>query len=110
MSYDPRQVVEEMGLDPDDMKEIFDDYFREVKTVLDQIGPAVDAGDAAQLKALLHNVKGSSGNLQMQEVYELAAKLEKAAIAGDLATVAAEHPVLAAKIAENRRLVVQYYD
>ncbi|MGE5474322.1 MAG: response regulator, partial [Ignavibacteriales bacterium] len=75
--------ISSSGLEVNDVKEIYDDYIDSMPNMLNNIGKAVKSDDFEGLKVLAHQFKGSSGNLRIDEVYELALKLEEFAKGND---------------------------
>jgi len=72
--------VEITGLEKDDAKEIFEDYIKCLPDLLTGINDAISNNDFKKLAKLTHELKGSSGTLRINSIYELAIKLEEAAI------------------------------
>lgn len=64
------------GLEIEDAKEIFNDYIEVIPVMLKNIEKALKSDDFENLRRLSHQLKGSSGNLRINEIYELALKLE----------------------------------
>jgi len=63
----------------DDAKEIFNDYINSIPNMLKNFEQAIESDDFESLSRWSHQFKGSSGNLQINEIYQLAIKLEEAA-------------------------------
>jgi len=67
----------------DDAKEIFNDYINSIPSMLKNIEQALENDDFDNLSRLAHQFKGSSGNLRINEIYQLVIKLEEAALDKD---------------------------
>jgi len=70
-------------LNKEDAKEIFLAYIKYLPYLLDEIKASILTKDFEKLGELAHKLKGSSANLRINSIYELAAKLEEAAIKED---------------------------
>jgi len=73
-------LIKTTGLKNDDVKEILEDYIKCLPDLLEGINDAIDNKDFNKLKSLTHELKGSSGTFGIATIYELAEKLEIAAI------------------------------
>jgi CheY-like chemotaxis protein len=71
--------ISNSGIALDDAKEIFDDYINSMAENLKNLEEAIESDDFERLAKGSHQLKGSSGNLRINEIYELAKKLEEAA-------------------------------
>lgn len=65
------------GLAMEDVKEIFNDYIDSIPYMLKNIQDALESDDFGSLSRLSHQLKGSSGNLRINEIYQLTLKLEE---------------------------------
>ena len=57
---------------------LFHDFCRDYRTIADEIGTAMAAGDSDRAKRLAHTLKGVSGNLSANRVHQAARVLERA--------------------------------
>jgi PAS domain S-box-containing protein len=73
-------LVETTGLEKDDAKEILEEYIKCLPDLLAGINHAIDNHDFDKLAGLTHELKGSSGNLRIISIHELAIKIEEAAL------------------------------
>lgn len=71
--------MKETGIDQSDATELFEQYTQTIPSILDQIDQAYFNGELEEIRRLSHQLKGSSGNLRVHEIYELSAALEVAA-------------------------------
>lgn len=74
--YSIQTVAEELGLEPEDLKDIYDSYFEETREMLGQWRELWEKSDTEQLAKLFHGMKGASNNLRMDELGELAKEAE----------------------------------
>ncbi len=68
------------GLTKDAAKKIFDDYTKYLPSLFQDMSQAMENNDFEKLRGLTHTLKGSSGSLRINSIYELAIKLEETAI------------------------------
>ena len=68
------------GLKNEDAKDIFINYMRYLPVLLDSVKDSILNNDFEKLGKLAHQLKGSSGNLRINSIYELAVKIEAAAM------------------------------
>ena len=76
MELDKKKIAEELGIPEDLYQELLHDFTNQAETVLPELQAAVDAGDFPQIMERGHFVKGSSGNLRLKELYEIAKEIE----------------------------------
>jgi len=72
------RFVDSTGIKKDDAEELFGDYISYLPDLLKGIKYSIDISDFEQMGKLAHQLKGSSGNLRITSIYELAIKLEEA--------------------------------
>ena len=66
------------GMSERDVEKLFDDYSLYLPEVLKEMKVSIEGMDFEQLGILVHQLKGSSGNLKIAEIYDLAMKIEEA--------------------------------
>ncbi|MHB1306422.1 MAG: PAS domain S-box protein [Limisphaerales bacterium] len=93
------------GEDP--LRELVELFFLEVDPGMDRLRKALEAGDAAAVKAAAHSIKGCSNNLGVRRLAALAARLEQQGKSGDLSASAAVLPELIEEYARARQLLEQ---
>jgi len=71
--------AEEIGLKSNFVKMLFDSFFDESAIILKDLQDATLKKDFKVIENKLHSLKGSCGNLQLNEIYELAKLIELAA-------------------------------
>jgi signal transduction histidine kinase/DNA-binding response OmpR family regulator/HPt (histidine-containing phosphotransfer) domain-containing protein len=81
------EMIEDFGTEP--VLQIIKQFTAKLPSDLADLKTALDAGDAARLKALAHSLKGGSANLGLKRTQALAATLEQAAKNEDLASARA---------------------
>ncbi len=89
-----REMTEEYGQDV--VAQIAGQFVDSIPALLNDLDTQVRRGDGAQLRALAHSLKGSSGNLGLKRTQSLAALLEQTAREGRLS----EAPALVAQLRE----------
>lgn len=72
-------LVKSTGLSEEDAKEILEDYIKCLPDLLLGIEEAINIKDFSKLKNLTHELKGSSGTLRINSIYELAVELDMTA-------------------------------
>jgi len=70
---------EEIGLKPEFVKMLFDAFVQESAQILKNLQEATLKKDFDAIERHAHSFKGSSGNLQLNEMYELSKSIEFAA-------------------------------
>jgi HPt (histidine-containing phosphotransfer) domain-containing protein len=90
--------------EPDVLAEVLQLFLHEVPKKIQGLQAAHAAGDAPQVARLAHSLKGSSGNIGANSLYEVCRKIDDVAKAGDLPRVA---PLLAALTEEYHRVELE---
>lgn len=70
-------AAERMGLDLEDLQEMIEDVLEDCTSKSALLKDAIASGKAAEVKAIAHDIKGSTANYGLQEISDLAYKLEK---------------------------------
>lgn len=79
--------VTSTGMKEHQVKEIFDLFFESLPGLLGEIDEALKEDDFYKLERAIHKIKGTSGNLMIQDMYKLIVKMEQSSKAYDLETV-----------------------
>jgi len=79
-------LVELGGIDEGIYDSLVAEHLNQTKDRCLEIRKFLDENDIEQVADLAHSVKGSSGNLRLQRLYEAAQELEAAAKSGDAST------------------------
>jgi len=77
--------IAETGLSKGEGRELYDKLWSTLPGVLEELQNAVTNDDYKKVRSLAHQLKGSSGTLRIQKLYELFLDLEQKAIAEDTA-------------------------
>jgi len=70
------EAAERMGMDYEDLAEMIPEVLDDCLVKADKLIGEVDAGNAAQVKAIAHDLKGSCGNYGLVSPSALAKSLE----------------------------------
>jgi HPt (histidine-containing phosphotransfer) domain-containing protein len=70
------KLPENMGVDVEDFKELFKLYMETTSSDLEQLKTALNAGDAENVHEKAHSIKGASGSLGLNELYETAKAID----------------------------------
>lgn len=73
---DIKQLAENLELDLEEFNEIFEIYMETTSSDLQEIKAALQDGDAERVHEKAHSIKGSSGNLGLDELYKLAKQID----------------------------------
>ncbi len=72
--------VSKTGLSMDDSMDFFEEYIKYFPELIDSINEAIKNKEFEKVRMLAHQLKGSSGNLRINSIYELSSALESAAL------------------------------
>jgi len=70
------ELAENIGLDVEDFSEIFEIYLETTSSYLGELKTALQEGDMQAVHEKAHSIKGASGNLGLNELYELAIDID----------------------------------
>ena len=73
---DVKKLAENLGLDLEDFYELFELYMEVTSSEFQELKAALRDGDAERVHEKAHSIKGSSGNLGLDELYELAKQID----------------------------------
>ena len=87
------EAAERMGLEIDDLKEMINEVLEDCNEKAKKLKDLIAAGDVDQVKAIAHDIKGSSANYGLDDQSEIAKKIEigYADLPADLAAELHEH-------------------
>ncbi|WP_432665498.1 hypothetical protein R9X47_04345 [Wukongibacter baidiensis] len=74
--YDLFALSKELEIDMEDMVEIFNVYFIEVNELILNLRYLYQKEDWVKLKKVNHNIRGISSNLRVNDIYEIALRLD----------------------------------
>lgn len=72
-------IVESLGIEQVDAAELLQDFLLDLGKTIAQMDEEISNNNLANLAQLAHYIKGASGNLRINEMFELTAKLEQCA-------------------------------
>ncbi|MEA3359565.1 MAG: Hpt domain-containing protein [Thermodesulfobacteriota bacterium] len=70
------KLAENIGLDVEEFIEIFEIYIESTNNDLEELIAAINSGDSEKAHEKSHSIKGASGNLGMDELFELAKQID----------------------------------
>jgi len=70
------KLAERLGLDVEDIRELFELYVETTTSDLAELKRAIEIKDAQLAHAKAHSIKGASGNLCLDEMYNLAKEID----------------------------------
>jgi HPt (histidine-containing phosphotransfer) domain-containing protein len=71
-----KKLAENLGLEEDEFTELFSLYKETTSSDLKALKFAIRAGDAEKAHEKAHSIKGASGNLGLDELYETAKAID----------------------------------
>ena len=78
------KLAERLGLDVEDIRELFELYVETTTSDLAELKGAIETKDAQLAHAKAHSIKGASGNLGLDEMYNPAKEIDDLARANSL--------------------------
>ena len=75
--------LDQTGLEMEVTKELFEDYINSLPEMMKDMEATLKNNEFEKLSRFSHQMKGSSGNLRIKEIYELSMELEQAAVVQD---------------------------
>ena len=76
-------ISKEMHVRPEVLKNIMSSFMKTLTSKLTELAEAHEKSDVTRMRAILHEVRGTSGNLRLQDVYSSAVTLHEAVKAGE---------------------------
>ncbi len=73
------EMAASIGLKPKHIPMLIGSFLEESTSILDNLKIAIDSGDFSAIKSYAHSIKGSAGNLQFKEIYEMSREIELSA-------------------------------
>jgi len=95
---DIKSLSEHIGIDVETCQMILDVFFKRTIEDLCTIETAVHECNAEQANKGAHSIKGSAGNLALDDIYELAREIEEKARGGLLEEIPPLVPLLREKV------------
>lgn len=88
MKLDKQRAMAELDVPEDFYLELVRDFLGQADAAVKRLGELAAAGGPFEEMAKIgHFLKGSAGNLRIQEIYEMAIELERAGLQGDRSVV-----------------------
>lgn len=82
-SYDVTAVSQELHVRPEILTKLLKSFSNTLAQKIAQLDEFMLKNDVVQIRAIMHEVKGTSGNLRIKQVYEAADIMHLAVKAGD---------------------------
>jgi len=73
------KLAENLGLEQDEFNEIFEIYIESTNNDLEELIAAINSGDAEKAHEKTHSIKGASGNLGLDELFEMSKEIDNQA-------------------------------
>jgi HPt (histidine-containing phosphotransfer) domain-containing protein len=70
------KLAEKLGLDVEDIMELFELYLETAASDLADLKEALEAKNSQLVHAKAHSIKGASGNLSLDDMYNLAKEID----------------------------------
>jgi len=75
-----QSFITETGFSKEDAKELFTDFINELPEMLNGIDDSLKEGNYGSVGKIVHQLKGTSGNLRIKELFELSKTMEQYAV------------------------------
>lgn len=75
--YDIEHAAADLFLEPAELHEIYSDFFQEMAMLTARCEEKMAAADFAEMRQIMHAVKGMSANLRMNQLNQLARQAEQ---------------------------------
>ena len=90
-TYDLDAVAQELHIRPEILKRLLESFSVTLAGKVVQLDDLVPANDIEKIRAIMHEVKGTSGNLRLAKVYQTADKMHVAVKAGEAQEIILEY-------------------
>lgn len=80
MAYivDKQALINKLGFDEEDLIMLFDVFIKSSNDNIEKLRIAIETADYKTIYICSHSLKGSSGNMMIDEVYKITSKIEAA--------------------------------
>lgn len=85
ITYDIDALIEELELDREDVNELLVDFREFLEETMVDLESKVNGEELVEARALAHSLKGSAGNLRVNQIYGTAKAMQDVADAGNAA-------------------------
>lgn len=82
-SIDYEELAQKMGIKSRHIPLLIQSFIEESRTLIQLIASAIESGDYQAIEKCAHSLKGSAGNMQFQQLYEIGKLVEIAAKSHD---------------------------
>ena len=72
-----RDIVSGLNLPPTVAQKLLDEFIKTLPSDVMQLGKTIDDGDFSAAAKMAHSIKGASGNLRVNRIFQLASELEQ---------------------------------
>ncbi len=76
MELDKKSIAGVLGIDEDMLNELLQDFIAQTEGSLKKLDGAIDADNFDEIGKVAHFIKGASGNLRINQMYETARSME----------------------------------
>ena len=76
---DVKGLAGNLGLEEDEYLELLELFLERTESNLDKLRSGIDTGDTQEVVASSHSIKGSSANLGLEKIFEVAKGVEEKA-------------------------------
>jgi HPt (histidine-containing phosphotransfer) domain-containing protein len=83
MGINKQAIMDAFGFDEDDVAMLVEVYFEGTDDSLSDLQSAISANDLEQISKAAHSIKGSSANIQLTDIADVACVLETAGRNGE---------------------------
>ncbi len=73
----PTELMEKLDLSTEEMAELIALFVDSCRKDLEQMSAALAAEDARKISETAHSIKGASGNMRFEQVYQIAKTIEE---------------------------------
>jgi HPt (histidine-containing phosphotransfer) domain-containing protein len=84
MKIDMKGLAERIGLSEEEITELIGLFIESCSEDMEKLGTALEEHNARKVSEAAHSIKGASGNMRLDEIYELSKKIEMDARANKL--------------------------
>jgi len=99
-TFDVDALISELELDQEDIVELFDDFKEFIEETMPELKKSIESSDMGKARSQSHSIKGSAGNLRINEVYEISKRMQDEAENSDSSGLEADYVKLEAAVAE----------